>query len=143
MSVLTSLNFRMIKYLIFFIKKLFYYWRRIYHFQMYQPTSLHIFWIFSWISPSIQSFISFTLARLSVLLIKTTGTPFGIIWARNAKGITANEVPIIKTKSAWATVWGAVWKAGGSCYPKKIMSGLTNPLHSPTWQIKGSSFFRF
>lgn len=59
-----------------------------------------------------------------MLFIRIIGTYSPTLFTRNANGQTASEVPIIKTKSAYLTIFGACWNFSGRDSPKKTMSGL-------------------
>lgn len=64
---------------------------------------------------------------LSSLFTNTRGHSFYIIVPSKENGATANEVPTINTKSAFFMISGPSKNYFGSCYPKKMMSGLTRP----------------
>lgn len=59
--------------------------------------------------------------------MSTTGTFDFIIVAKNANGITANEVPTMNTKSAFYIISGASLNFEGNCSPKNTISGFINP----------------
>lgn len=71
------------------------------------------------------------MGKLFVLLIITVGVWDGMTWAKNAKGYTVRDVPIIMTKSAsFSIIFGALWNYLGRLSPKNTISGFTRPLQS-------------
>lgn len=85
--------------------------------------------MFYWISPSNHN-LCLSFSMQSSMFMSTTGVYLGIIWAKKANGNTFSDVPIIKTKSAYFMISGAVKNYFGKAYPKKVISGLINPSQS-------------